>query len=380
MPMRPGRKPRHLAINPSRRMDRNPATPTVASWPSCSNRRWCPRRIMALFLSPYSVTGTHAEPFRPRGGDQPGVSAIDIRLDPTRADGAGIGFAVLWVPDGTADPLGTTKIADDYGDPLTALIRSRLNTRTGLDFSQDVTIQDALETLLLRPDTGNWRQLRPANGRLEAWLGSGAGKRRWVDSLIIAGGSISDDFNRANETPLASPWTQLSGSGSTIKLASNAVTHASDGDTFYYYANGGGWNADQTSEWAYASKITSDDWGPAVRVGASGFSGYWYGLYAGGPQISKYIAGSYSIVELFSHTASVGVRYKRSATGSTLRYYDDGTELASSPATDTSLTTAGNGPGVFMYDTGGSLDDFLATGEITGGGGAGILLTPRHPM
>ena len=333
---------------------------------------------MSLFLSPYIGAGTKLDPYRPVGLDVPGASAIDIRLDPTRADGNGIGFALLWVPGGIPDPAGAIKLADDYGDLLTNQQRNRLNQWTGLDFGVDTTIQDAIETILLRADAILWKQLRPTNGMYEAWLGSGSGKRKWVDLPVLAGGSISDNFNRANETPVASPWTQLAGSTGTINLASNAVTKASAGDTFYYYAHPGGWSAGQSSEFLYASSITGNDWGPAVRVGASGFSGYWYSQHVGGSgsrEINKYVAGTFSLVELVTGTSSVGTRYKIDANGSTIRYYDGGVENASSPVTDTSLSTSGNGAGLFLYDTGGSLDDFLATGELSAGAKGALVST-----
>lgn len=329
---------------------------------------------MSLYLSPYIGAGVKGNPFRPTGIDNPGSSAIDLRVDCTRADGGGLRFALLWLPVGIPDPLGSIKLADDHGERATTIMKNLVTTRFGVDLSRDATIQDIVETILLRPDNGHWHRLRPANGRLEAWLGSGTGKRRWIDNPVVAGGSISDNFNRADETPVSAPWTQLAGSASTINLASNALTNPSAGDTFYYYSHAGGWDADQTSQWTYASHISSSDWGAAVRIGSNGFSGYWYSLYEPGSSISKYVAGSYTQVELTGSTSLTGDIYKLSAIGSTLSYSINGTELANSPVTDTSLATAGNGPGVFIYDDGGSLDDFVATGEISAGGGAPHLL------
>jgi len=327
---------------------------------------------MGLYLSPYIGIGTKADPFMPRGlRDSAGTSAVDIRLDPTRADGDGIGFALLWQPAGTPDPTGAIKLADDYGEPLPALIRNRLNTRTGLDFSADTTIQDAIETIMLRADTGRWKRLRPCRGMYEVWLGSSAGKRKWVDLPGIAGGSITDSFTRANESPVAAPWTALSGSTGAVNLSSNAITHAADGDAFLYYANAGGWNADQSSQFTLVSAIgPNNDWGPAVRIGSSGFSGYWFGQFGGGREIAKQVSGTYSSVEFIGNSASNGVAYKIDIAGTTIRYYNGGVEDALSPATDSSLTTAGNGPGVFFFESGGSADDAVLTGEIVGGGGA----------
>lgn len=336
---------------------------------------------MPLYLSPYTGLGTKADPFRAVGSDQPGSSAVDIRLDATRADGNGIPFALLWLPAGSTDPLGSIKLANDYGDLLTKPQRNRLNNALGLDFGADVTIQDAISTIMLRPNTLSWKRLRPAKGIYELWLGSGSGKRDWMGLPVIAGGSISDNFNRANETPIAAPWTELSGSTGDMNLSTNAIMHSAAGDLYLYYNNSGGWNADQSSQWNYTSAVTDHDWGPAVRIGSGGaFSGYFYSLvslaaFAG---VSKHVAGSYSIIESGYAIGATGSTFKIDVTGSTIRCYKAGVEDALSPATDTSLSVAGNGAGLFMYNTGGSVDDFLATGEISGSSAS--LVFPRHPL
>lgn len=334
---------------------------------------------MALFLSPYLGSGTREDPFRPRGLDIPGASAIDVRLDSRVADGGGIGFAVLWVPSGFPDPSGTIQIADDYGDPLTAPQRNRLNRELGLDFSRDTTIQEALETVLFRadlPGEGTWKSVRPTNGRYEAWLGSGTGKRKWLDvPLAPAGGSISDNFNRANETPIAAPWTKVS--GGNINLSGNAIT-TSGSSCAYYYAHGSGWNADQTSQLSYISANIQDDWSPGVRM-SSGWNGYFYDQYSGtARQCSKVLSGSWSAIEAASGTASTGNTYKIEVAGSTIRYYDNGVENANSPATDTSLATAGSGAGLVYWQSGGSLDNFLATGEVSSGAAIPVILHHRQ--
>lgn len=330
---------------------------------------------MALFLSPYIGQGTKADPFRPRGLDQPGSSAIDIRLDPTRADGKGIPYALLWLPSGIPDPTGAKKLADDYGESVSALIKTLSNTKLGLDFSRDSTIQDIVETILLRPDRDGWKSLRPAKGIYECWLGSGSGKRDWIGLPSVAGGSITDNFNRANESPVAAPWTK-NGTGSNLNLTSNALAKPLSGDdVFYYYS--GSWNNDQSSQVLYVSAFTDDDWGPAVRIGSGGtLNGYFYDQYNGGRVLLKWVSGSLSVIESPSGATATGVPYKLDVAGSTIRYYDNGVEHANSPATDTSLTSGS--PGVFVYGPGGSLDDFLATGEVASGGGS--LSYQPHPM
>lgn len=330
-----------------------------------------------LFLSPYIGHGTRADPFRPTGADQPGSSAIDIRNDATRLDGGGIPYALLWLPAGSSVAATLVKIADTNGELLANASKQLLGVRTGLNFATDQIIDEAVERVLMRPKLMTWNPLQPVAGVYEAWLGSDTGKVRWVatPAVAMAGGAISDTFTRANETPLASPWVTLTGSTGTVNLSSNALARVTVGDLFQYYNHAAGWNADQSSEWLYLTAITSDDWGPAVRIGSNNFSGYWYSQF-GVRAISKCVNGIVTIIENATGSSATGVPYKISVAGSTITYFDNGSANASSPATDTSLATAGNGAGVFWYEPSGALDGWTGTGEIPSGG----LASPRNPM
>ena len=317
---------------------------------------------MPYFLSPYIGAGIRSNPFRPTGSDQAGWSAIDLRADKgVTLDGGGFKYALLWLPPGTTEAPALIKIGLVMLETVTTQIKNAILTKApGLNFTADVTLQDIFESMLVSPPAGWWNAIRPANGRMGAWLGG----QRLVDFPVVAGGSISDAFTRANETPIAAPWTVLAGSTGTINLATNAITKNGAGDCFYYYSAAAGWNADQSSQFLYATTITENDWGPAVRIGSNGFSGYWYGQYSiGSRAIKKFVAGAFTNVEAASGATATGVPYKIDVSGSTISYYDNGGANANSPATDSSLTTAGNGAGLFLYNTGGSLDDFLATGE-----------------
>ena len=320
---------------------------------------------MPYYLSPYIGGGIRGNPFRPTGSDQAGWSAIDLRADKgVTLGGGGFPYALLWLPAGTTEAPALIKIGLDKLETVTQLIKNAILAKVhGLDFTNDVTLQDLFESMLISPPVGWWNAIRPANGRMEAWLGG----QRIVDFPVVAGGSISDSFNRADETPIASPWTVLTSSTGTINLATNAITKNGAGDCFYYYNNAAGWSADQTSELVYAS-ATLTDWGPAVRIGSFNFSGYFYEQDAGAPWgPCKFVNGAFTSIEAAATASTtVGVAYKISAVGSTIRYYANSVEDANSPATDTSLTTAGNGAGVFLNATGGSLDTFAATGEVSG--------------
>ena len=321
---------------------------------------------MSLYLSPYVGKGSKQNPFRPVGSDQPGWSAIDLRADGGQSlDGGGFPYAMLWLPIGSVEDPSLIKLGDAKDELLAVSSRSILSSKTiSLDFSRDTKLDDVLSTLLLRPPANGWNPLMPVNGRMEAWLGSDIGKQRWVDFPVLAGGSFSDNFNRANETPIAAPWTQLSGSsGTALRLNGNAMGRiTTNGDMLYYYNSPAGWNADQASEFLYVSANNSNDWGPAVRVGSNNFSGYLFSQFD--TSIDKYVNNVFSLIEAGAGSTATGSVYKIQIAGSTITYFKDGTPNANSPATDTSLATAGNGAGCQWFEVGGTIDNFLASGEI----------------
>jgi hypothetical protein len=324
---------------------------------------------MPYYLAPYVGSGTRNDPFRPVGSDQPGWSAIDLRADKgVTVDGGGWGFALLYLPPGIPTPARAIKLADDLQETVALTTRQFFTLRLPLDFSKDQTIQDVCSTLLLAPPQGWWNPLQPSKGRLEAWIGSDQGKIAIVQQPVIAGGTLSDNFNRANESPLAAPWQQMTGSATHLNLVSNAVSSPGPaGTTTYAYQAPSGWTADQSSEWLYASAITSNDWAPAVRCD-HGLTAYTYEQFLDSRGIVKIISGSFTLIESVSGNASVGGSYKLAVSGSTLRYYDNGSEHVDSPATDTSITGAGVGAGVVYYQAGGSLDNWIGTGEVVAGG------------
>jgi hypothetical protein len=280
-------------------------------------------------------------------------------------DGGGWGYALLYLPPGTTAPAQAIKLADDLQESVALTTRQVLASRLPLDFSKDQIVQDLFSTLLLKPPDGWWNALRPAKGVHEAWLGG----QRIVSQPVIAGGTLSDDFNRANESPLQPPWTKSPASAGNLLLQNNRVTlQAVDNDKLYYYAAPSGWTADQSSEWLLAVSGFANYWAPAVRIGSNGnFSLYGYFQEASGRTIQKVVAGTFSTLTTVGGSAAANGRYKIAVTGSTIRFYDNGTERSESPTTDTSLTTAGNGAGLYCFHSDTEFDDWVGTGEVTGG-------------
>lgn len=168
----------------------------------------------------------------------------------------------------------------------------------------------------------------------------------------------TDNFNRADESPLQFPWTQEAGSGGDIILVSNAIRAAGSSDKLYYY-DGAVTVADQYSQANIVTKPTANDWGPACRIGTNGFSGYIAAQYDSGSNfrgITKFVSGSFTVIASGGATSAVGDTVGVEAEGTTIRTKKNGvTDLTT---TDSSLTGTGNGVGVFIYEPGGAIDDW----------------------
>ena len=321
---------------------------------------------MPFYICEYIGEGTKAAPFRPAlFSESAECSAIDIRPDASKLDGGGLNAALVFCPLDLTGPKWT-KLGENKAESLSGARVQAIYSRLKIAARNAGTrIDDILADLLIAPPAKGWPALMPNRGWYELWLGPRPDKLLFKMAAI--GGGATDSFNRANETPLAAPWTRITGGSGNINLASNALTASAAGDKFYYYS-GAASSADQYSQWTNPTRVNNDDWGPAVRVQSGAFSGYWFGIFSGidGQAINKFVAGSFSLIEnLPDFTPAAGDIYRCEASGSTITAKRNGAEVSGSPSTDTSLT--GGQPGVFVYDTGGSIDDFDG-GDLGGGG------------
>lgn len=169
----------------------------------------------------------------------------------------------------------------------------------------------------------------------------------------------SDDFNRSNEAPLASPWVKPASFPQTMALTGNVTTSTSPGssDAVAYYS-GVTWPADQ---WAQATiaESTNFDGGPAVRIHATNGNAYVCTAAGGGLQIGKFVAAAYSALGATAVTNANGDVWRIEATGSAstvITVFQNGIQRLQ--VTDsTSPHTSGNA-GMFNYLT--TLDNFSA--------------------
>lgn len=325
---------------------------------------------MPYYISEYVGGGTRQNPYMPVGLDQPGAAAIDLRPNPTVLTGR----ALLWTPTPNTDAR-LILVSDAKITRLSTAVRNRIKNTLGVNFSETQWDQIA-GRIMLSPPTNGWKPLQAvrANMRYEVWLGdllfSKAAQLGPQGELI----DPSDNFNRANENPLAGSWTRLSGGSGNAKLESNAITSATSGDKFYYYA-GAVATADQFSQVLIASSAGSQDFGAATRIGSNGFSGYVAATYTGDStrNIFKYVAGSFSILAITPGAPAVSDVIRCEAEGSTIRYLQNGSLVQF--VTDTSLSSAGNGVGFFHYEAGAILDDWQ--GGDLGSGAQSVSVSGR---
>lgn len=310
---------------------------------------------MPFYLSEYIGSGTKADPYTPVGSDQPGWGAIDLR-----PPDLSLNACLLWVPSAFNDARARF-LADDKLESLSQAQRNFITNRLNVDLQSDTLLQDIIAAIMTRPPASGWNPLQAVRRRMryEIWM---AGQLIWEKPAQFGpqGELIdpSDNFDRVNETPVASPWTKLGGVTNT-NLTSNRLLSAADGEKVYYYS-GAASSADQYAQCDTADTVNSDA-GPAVRVGSNGFSCYLITLYSG-TQLWSLSAGSYSHILDFASAASAGDDIRMDIEGSTISFFKNGVEDGNSPTTNTVLTTAGNGVGFFMYS--GELDNW-AGGDLT---------------
>ena len=139
----------------------------------------------------------------------------------------------------------------------------------------------------------------------------------------------ADDFNRANENPIAGTWTSGPGVASDVQLLDNAVKAVGDptvngnGVAFWSAAT---WPANQWSEVTIPAVPTTDDVGPAVRIAATEATYYLAPVYPNG-RLAIYRAIDHAFVQLYTTapgTVVAGDRVRLEAAGTVLRVFKNG--------------------------------------------------------
>jgi hypothetical protein len=172
----------------------------------------------------------------------------------------------------------------------------------------------------------------------------------------------TDDFNRANETPLAGNWAHSTGGGALRLSGNQVIGPATSGDTFAYYTPGT-LSADQSSKITVTSTAGAMDMGAAVRISDSALTGYWVSCFNGTLEIAKLVNGSYSTVAGGFGTVTAGDIIELKVVGTTLQVFKNGTQVGTNQ-TDTSIATGRYG--IFAYNSAITLDNWEGTDLSTG--------------
>ncbi len=179
----------------------------------------------------------------------------------------------------------------------------------------------------------------------------------------------SDLFNRADESPLASPWAAASGFSGNWGLVSNAAQTTSGGFNVSYYS-GVSFPSDQWAEGVIGGLPAGKSAGVAVRANNSSGDAYvfLYDVNDGAVRMYKFVGGSPTQLGTdVSVTGSIGSVLRLDAQGTTIRGIVDGVTKIS--VTDSAIS-AGSA-GLYAGSTscvpidGWSAGDFVSS--ITGG-------------
>ncbi len=178
----------------------------------------------------------------------------------------------------------------------------------------------------------------------------------------------SDDFNRANVSPLASPWAAAVGDGGTLKIVSNKVTQVtvdSNNDGAIY--TGITWPGDQWSEARFTTTSTGGGrQGPCLHVRYALAANTNYRLsvdHAASTNcnISRFVAGTRTTILDFTQAWTDGAIWMLAVDGpasaARLRVYLNGTLIQT--VTDSSgIATGYPGIGVSDNDVIATIDDW----------------------
>lgn len=175
--------------------------------------------------------------------------------------------------------------------------------------------------------------------------------------------SLSDDFNRSDETPISSPWVQVYGTGQWDLKNNGVLKTASSASNIVYNSALSGSDQD-----VQVDQIDDKNAGPAARCESTSVATYYFGylLFTSAIRIYKVVTGS--LTSLASSTAS-------SRNGTWLLTVDGSSqELFRNTVSIVSASDTGISSGLYAGIGGFSLaivpmnDDWSAE-DIGGGGG-----------
>ena len=292
---------------------------------------------MHLYLASYVGIGTALNPFRPRGIEQPGFGAIDLRPDSRVA----AGFVLVSVP--VRDDLIGRYLGDAL-DERSQAVTQELESSLSLTFQTATTPRQMIAELLMvqaRTDGTRWKPLQAErDGRFRIWLGEKT--PLYESSPAIRGGTtLTESFNKADSSTLGpdQTWTEVNGDSSVVSNEVNSVTN--DGS----YGSSARAEADLASADHYCQMAVTaigsvSGIGPCVRFHAAADTFYQAEAQVIVTQqlvMRKNVSASFTDLRSDAHTWSLPETVKIDVNGSTLKHYIGGTQVGSN-VTDTDIT------------------------------------------
>ena len=300
-----------------------------------------------LYLAPYVGTGIVGlskgkfvnDPWRPRGSEQPGWAAIDLR-----PGGVGLsGFALMSVP------VRDDTIGDYLGGDITETslaTKSTMESKLGVTLQEVVTKQMLAELLMVhgKDDGTRWKNLRVhRDGMYRLWLG---GKTPlWEGKALSGGATITESFNTADSDTLGPDltWTELTGD---IDIVGNEAAIISAATRCYARAN-----TDLATDDHYSQvKVTTEpgggtyyERGPICRNDATAtitcymFVRWHQNIGTGGRSLSRVTAGSLTILASDTTEGPVNDILRVEADGSSITAKVNGATVLG-PVIDTNIT------------------------------------------
>lgn len=320
---------------------------------------------MPFYVSSYIGSGTATDRFRPRGSDQPGWAAIDLRADGgATVSGGGLPYCLLWLPLADSDP-ALYKIADGKGEELPLQVRAGIAARLNATINY-TRFDDIVAELLLRPPANAWKPLRdhptaPLAIHLNGLLSPSPSLR------ALAAQTYNETWTAADSSsPTADlTWTEHTGTGLGItsnRLRCTGVTTGEQHARAQHDLDSSDMIVKMTLETMTATTSTVAIGVTARADGGASPTSYFYGpnVESGGASahfLTKFVTGSETVLGTNATDFAAGEIVELHVDGSTVQGWRNGV-LLNGPTTDTAIPS-GTRAGVRAYQT--------ASGDLTEG-------------
>lgn len=183
----------------------------------------------------------------------------------------------------------------------------------------------------------------------------------------------TDDFNRANQNPLAGNWTTGPSQGDMRLVSNLAANFGDDGVDCAAYYSAISWPNDQYSKAKLATTGSAGGAaGPMLTVRQSSSTNAHYRLavdHAGANNIdvARRVAGTYTSIATFTQAWTDGDTWEFRVQGTTLSVWRNGTQVGTNQ-TDANIASGFAGIGYSSLDANSTIDDWEG-GDFAGGGG-----------